>query len=243
MAGRANPLVFPAAARHTATVIFAHGLGDSGHGWAMAVENWRRRQRLDEVKFILPHAPSIPITVNFGHRMPGWYDIAALGQDRAAMLANEDQAGILRSTEYFHQLIKAEIDAGIPADRIVLGGFSQGGAMSLFAGLTAKVRLAGIVALSSYLVLSLKFPDLVPKPELNKETPVLMCHGDSDLVVDVQLGKDSFDTLKRLGYNAELKIYPDLGHSATPEELNDIEEFLLKRIPALDKQDAGKSEL
>lgn len=77
MTARAAPLVFPATARHTATVIFAHGLGDSGHGWASAVENWRRRQRLDEVKFVLPHAPNIPITINMGMRMPGWYDIVS----------------------------------------------------------------------------------------------------------------------------------------------------------------------
>lgn len=74
---RAPPLLFPATARHTATVIFVHGLGDTGHGWGSAVENWRRRQRLDEVKFILPHAPSIPITCNMGMRMPGWYDIVS----------------------------------------------------------------------------------------------------------------------------------------------------------------------
>lgn len=74
---RAPPLLFPATAKHTATVIFVHGLGDTGHGWASTVENWRRRQRLDEVKFILPHAPSIPITCNMGMRMPGWYDIVS----------------------------------------------------------------------------------------------------------------------------------------------------------------------
>lgn len=75
---RAPPLLFPATARHTATVIFIHGLGDTGHGWASAVENWRRRQRLDEVKFILPHAPSIPITANWSTKMPGWYDIVSV---------------------------------------------------------------------------------------------------------------------------------------------------------------------
>jgi lysophospholipase I len=78
------PLVFPATAAHTATVIFLHGLGDTGHGWEFAVENWRRRQRLDEVKFILPHAPRIPITVNRGMRMPGWYDIVSFAP-RATM--------------------------------------------------------------------------------------------------------------------------------------------------------------
>jgi lysophospholipase I len=121
---------------------------------------------------------------------------------------NEDEAGILRSQAYFHDFIQKEIDSGIPADRIVLGGFSQGGAMSLFAGLTAKVKLAGIVALSSYLLLSLKFAELVPKPEFNKETPILMAHGDADRVVNTALGRKSFDVLKGMGYNVSMKIYP-----------------------------------
>lgn len=112
------------------------------------------------------------------------------------------------SQAYFHELIQKEIDDGIPADRIVLGGFSQGGAMSMFAGLTSKVRLGGIVALSSYLLLSLKFADLVPKPEFNKETPIFMAHGDSDQVVNFELGKKSYDLLKDMGYKPTLKIYP-----------------------------------
>jgi predicted esterase len=111
------------------------------------------------------------------------------------------------SQAYFHELIQKEIDAGIPADRIVLGGFSQGGAMSLFAGLTSRVKLAGIVALSSYLLLSLKFAELVPTPEFNKETPIFMAHGDSDQVVNTELGKKSHELLKGMGYKATLKIY------------------------------------
>jgi lysophospholipase I len=104
-------------------------------------------------------------------------------------------------------MIQKEIDAGIPADRIVIGGFSQGGAMSLFSGLTAKAKLGGIVALSSYLLLSLKFADLVTKPEFNKETPIFMAHGDSDQVVNTELGKKSYELLKGMGYNATMKIY------------------------------------
>ncbi len=223
---RAQPLLFPATARHTATVIFVHGLGDTGHGWASAVENWRRRERLNEVKFILPHAPKIPITCNGGGKMSGWYDIVSLelpipcaggrltataqhtiDGNAESLRKNEDEAGILLSQAYFHDLIQKEIDSGIPSDRIVVGGFSQGGAMSLFAGLTAKVKLAGIVALSSYLLLSLKFADLLPKPEFNKATPILMAHGDRDRVVNTELGKRSFDLLNEMGYNATLKIY------------------------------------
>ncbi|KAK4043790.1 Phospholipase/carboxylesterase/thioesterase [Parachaetomium inaequale] len=239
---RAPPLLFPATARHTATVIFVHGLGDTGHGWAGAVENWRRRQRLDEVKFILPHAPAIPITCNWGMKMPGWYDIHTIDGNAESLRRNEDEAGIVLSQAYFHELIQKEMDAGIPADRIVLGGFSQGGAMSLFAGLTSRVKLAGIVALSSYLLLSLKFAELVPTPEFNKETPIFMAHGDSDQVVNTELGKKSHELLKGMGYKATLKIYEDMGHSACLEELDDVEAFLRERLPALGNGE-GKSEL
>jgi predicted esterase len=121
---------------------------------------------------------------------------------------SEDEAGILLSQRYFHSLIQSEIDSGIPSDRIVLGGFSQGGAMSMFAGLTAKVKLAGIVALSSYLLLSLKFAELVPKPPVNKETPIFMAHGNMDMVVHSAIGMKSFELLKELGYNATMKVYP-----------------------------------
>ncbi|KAL2149958.1 hypothetical protein VTH82DRAFT_7634 [Thermothelomyces myriococcoides] len=239
---RAPPLLFPATARHTATVIFVHGLGDTGHGWASAVENWRRRQRLDEVKFILPHAPAIPITCNWGMRMPGWYDIRVLDGNVESLRRNEDEAGILQSQAYFHELIQKEIDAGIPPERIVLGGFSQGGAISIFSGLTAKVKLAGIVALSSYLLLSLKFHDLVPKPEFNKDTPIFMAHGDSDKVVNTELGKLSYEALKGMGYNVTMKIYKDMGHTACLEEIDEVEAFLRERLPPLGDNNS-KSEL
>jgi len=239
---RAPPLLFPATARHTATVIFVHGLGDTGHGWASAVENWRRRQRLDEVKFILPHAPKIPITCNWGMRMPGWFDIHTIDGNAESLRRNEDEAGIVVSQAYLHELIQKEIEAGIPADRIVLGGFSQGGAMSIFAGLTSKVKLAGIVALSSWLLLSLRFLELVPTPQFNKETPIFMGHGDSDQVVNTDLGKKSYDLLKDMGYNATMKLYDDMGHSACLEELDDVEAFLTERLPALGDNE-GKSEL
>jgi len=128
--------------------------------------------------------------------------------DAESLRKDEDEPGILQSQAYFHELIQKEIDSGIPADRIVIGGFSQGGAMSIFSGLTAKVKLAGIVALSSYLLLSLKFSDLVPKPEFNKETPIFMAHGDKDRIVNFELGKKSYDLLKGMGYNATFKVYP-----------------------------------
>ncbi|KAK7433200.1 hypothetical protein QQZ08_000135 [Neonectria magnoliae] len=227
---RMAPLIFPAASRHTATVIFLHGLGDTGNGWASAVENWRRRQRLDEVKFILPHAPRIPISVNMGMQMPGWFDVVALGGDVNTLVRNEDTEGIKLSQKYFHDLIQEEITSGIPADRIVLGGFSQGGAMALLSGLTFTAKLAGIVGLSSWLLLSQAFHNMISPQDANRQTPVLMYHGDQDPVVHTNRGKLSADKLKELGYNVTWKTYP-MGHSACLEELDDVEVFLRERLP------------
>ena len=131
----------------------------------------------------------------------------AIDGDGESLRKNEDEVGIKASQGYFHSMIQQEIDSGIPADRIVLGGFSQGGAMSIFSGLTAPFQLAGIVGLSSYLLLSLKFKDLVPKEAYNKNTPVFMGHGDRDPVVQTNLGKQSYELLKGMGYNVTWKTY------------------------------------
>ncbi|KAH7161305.1 Phospholipase/carboxylesterase/thioesterase [Dactylonectria macrodidyma] len=228
---RAAPLVFPAAAQHTATVIFVHGLGDTGHGWVSAVENWRRRQRLEEVKFILPHAPKIPITVNGGMQMPGWFDVVALGGDVNTLIRNEDTEGIKISQKYFHGLIQDEINSGIPSDRIVLGGFSQGGAMSIISGLTFSAKLAGIVGLSAWLLMSQQFPDMITPGDPNHQTPIIMHHGDQDPIVPTARGKLSADRLKELGYDVSWTTHPGMGHSACLEELDSVEAFLRERLP------------
>ncbi|KAH7238655.1 Phospholipase/carboxylesterase/thioesterase [Fusarium tricinctum] len=227
MSGRIAPLVFPAASRHTATVIFVHGLGDTGNGWASAVENWRRREKLSEVKFILPHAPEIPISVNMGMRMPGWFDIVNVD----SIIRNEDAEGIKRSQKYFHDMIQEEVNAGIAPERIVLGGFSQGGAMSLLAGLTCTNKLGGIIGLSSWLVLSKTFADMVKPTDANRQTPVMMFHGEADPIVPCQRGKLSADLLKGLGYDVKWKTYPGMQHSACIEELDEVEAFLQKQLP------------
>ena len=121
---------------------------------------------------------------------------------------DQDERGILLSRDYFHGLIQAEIDAGIPANRIVLGGFSQGGAISLFSGLTAKTKLAGIIGLSSYLPLDSKFSEFVKENDHNHQTPILMCHGEEDQVVPTSFGKMSYENLKKLGFDVTMKLYP-----------------------------------
>ncbi|KAB2572834.1 Phospholipase/carboxylesterase [Lasiodiplodia theobromae] len=233
------PLVVPALKRHTATVIVAHGLGDSGAGWMFLAENWRRRNKFEEVSFIFPSAPSIPITINMGMRMPGWYDILSLSDINQR---SEDEAGIKRSMEYFHGLIKQEMDKGIPSNRIVIGGFSQGGAMSLLSGLTSPNKLGGIFGLSCYLLLQNKIRDMVPEENPNKDTPIFMAHGDIDPVVRYDWGQRTASKLKEWGWKVDFKTYQGLPHSADPEEIEDLDAYLRERIPPLgDKEETSGS--
>ncbi|KAJ2896501.1 hypothetical protein GGI21_005041, partial [Coemansia aciculifera] len=208
---------------HTASVIFIHGLGDSGHGWAPVAQQLARTQ--PHVKFILPHAPEQPVTLNGGFRMPSWYDIKSL--DRIA--SNEDEAGMNTSMMKINELIKAEIDAGIPANRIVLGGFSQGGAMTLYVGLQSEYRFAGLAVLSGYLPVR----DRIMKraTDASKSVPVFEAHGTADEVVLYQYGEMTSNVLKESGYNVEFRSYERMGHSTCEDELLHLQMFLKKRIP------------
>ncbi|MCJ1228810.1 hypothetical protein MMC12_005473 [Toensbergia leucococca] len=226
MAGPAA-LVVPALAKHTATVIFAHGLGDSGAGWLGLAENWRRRGKFEEVKFVFPNAPNIPITVNFGMKMPGWYDITTFTDLAQA----HDEPGILRSRDYLNSLIKAEMEKGIASSRIVIGGFSQGGAISLFTGVTCPDKLAGFFGLSSYMLMHWKIKDMIPVENPNKETPIFMGHGDKDPLVKYDWGQKTATALESFGYKVEFKTYKDLVHSADPKEIDDLEVYLTARLP------------
>ncbi|KAI4176884.1 MAG: hypothetical protein LQ343_000741 [Gyalolechia ehrenbergii] len=199
-------------------------------------ENYRRRGKFEEVAFIFPNAPNIPITVNFGMQMPGWYDIIAFND----LAQQQDQPGILKSRDYFHSLIKAEIDKGIPSSRIILGipslsrGFSQGGSISIFAGLTSPHPLAGIFGLSSYLLLGDSLATyLTPQIKAaNSSTPIFMGHGDSDQLVKVEWGQQTANRLKALGWRVDFNIYKGLQHNADPKEMDDLETWLRERLPA-----------
>ena len=188
---------------HTSTVIFLHGLGDSGHGWSQIGQ--MASSLLPNVKFIFPHAPVLPITLNNGYQMPAWYDIVSLHN----INAKQDEKGMTESCSKIDELIQFEINIGIPSDKIVVGGFSQGAAMSLLYGLTCNHKLGGIVALSGYLPLSAKIEEL--KTAFNNETRFFMGHGTLDDVVKFQYGKSSADKLKNLGYSVDFRSYNDLG--------------------------------
>lgn len=203
----------------------------SGAGWTFLAENWRLRSKFPETKFLFPSAPSIPITLNAGFRMPGWYDIADLGGDPTSR--SDDEPGILRSQAVFHALIADEIAAGIPSSRIVLGGFSQGGAMSLLAGLTAPTPLAGVFGLSCYLLLPAKLRDMIPAGSPNRQTEIFLGHGDADPVVRYAWGRMTAERLREWGWKVEFKTYRGLGHSAAPEEIEDLEGYLGRKIPDL----------
>lgn len=139
-----------------------------------------------------------------GMRMPGWYDIKSLSSlaDR-----DEDEAGIVKSQEYFHSLIDEEVANGIPANRVVIGGFSQGGAMSLLSGTTYKNQLGGIFGLSCYLLLQKKIKDMIPTSNPNQNTPIFMGHGDADQVVAHRFGKMSADELVKHGFKVDFRTY------------------------------------
>jgi predicted esterase len=137
----------------------------------------------------------------------------------------------LRTREYLYGLIDEEIKAGTPSERIILGGFSQGAAMSLFAGTTYKHKLGGIIGLSGFLPCNDKIEGLIPEGNANKDTPILMCHGDQDPVVLPTWGRMSAEFLKKGGWKVDYKEYRGLVHSASPQEIDDVATFLQGRIP------------
>lgn len=224
----ASPIEVPATKTHTATVIVAHGLGDTGSGWKFLAQQWRLQKKFDYVKFIFPTAPRRSITLNMGMEMNGWYDIKSLGED----IREHDKTNVLASREIFRDLIAKEIESGIPADRIVLGGFSQGGAMALFSALTYPKKLAGVFGLSCYLLLPQEFAKLTQEVgDANKDTKVFMAHGDADMIVQYKFGQMSAEGLRDLGYEVEFKTYPGMPHSADEEEIAEVAKYLDSVIP------------
>ncbi len=200
-----------------AAVIWLHGLGADGNDFAALVPELDLRN-CPAIRFVFPHAPDLPVTINGGYVMPAWYDI--LGAD---LVQRQDAAGIHRSGAAITALIENEIARGIAANRIVLAGFSQGCAMALHTGLRYPQRLAGIVALSGYLPLSDSLA--LERSFANTNTPILMCHGSMDPVVAPQRGAASRDQLSALGYAVQWHSYP-MEHSVHPQEIADISAFL-----------------
>jgi phospholipase/carboxylesterase len=201
-------------------IIWMHGLGADGNDFAPVVPQFNMPEL--PIKFVFPHAPKIPVTINGGMVMRAWYDILTLDINSRA-----DVAGVMASEKLIHELIQEQIDAGFNYSQIVLAGFSQGGAMSLHVSTRLKHKIAGIIALSSYLPL----PQLlIDKPNAsNKDTPIFMGHGTQDPVVPYTLGEASRDALLKAGYRIDWHNYP-LQHGVSMDELQDIKQWLQKNI-------------
>ncbi|XP_077365503.1 acyl-protein thioesterase 1 [Festucalex cinctus] len=223
------PAIVPAARKATAAVIFLHGLGDTGHGWAEAFGGIKS----SHVKYICPHAPTMPVTLNMRMSMPSWFDIYGLSPE-----AEEDEAGIKRASDNLKAMIDQEVKNGIPYHRIIVGGFSQGGALSLYTALTSHQKLAGVIALSCWLPLRNAFAQASAAgagAAANKHVTVLQCHGEADPLVPFSFGRRTADKLRSLlgPDSVTFKAYPGLPHSACPEEMVDIKRFIEKQLPAL----------
>jgi phospholipase/carboxylesterase len=206
----------------TGSVIWLHGLGADGHDFEPIVpELVAGGERA--LRFIFPHAPIRPVTINGGFAMRAWYDIIAL--DR---LAAEDETGMRASTASISELIKRENQRGIDSARVVLAGFSQGGAIALATGLRYAQKVAGVMALSCYLPLASSFA--AERTPINQDTSIFLAHGTQDPVVDVRFGLETRRILDEAGYAVEWHAYP-MPHSVCPQEVLDIAAWLRRVLP------------
>jgi phospholipase/carboxylesterase len=207
-------IVVNATKEHRASVIWMHGLGADGHDFQPVVH----ALNLPHVRFILPHAPHRPVTLNNGYEMRAWYDIIGLGGN-----SPQDEAGIKAMQLQINALIEHEISLGIPANKIMLAGFSQGGAMALHTALRYPKALAGILALSTYLPLKPLLSQ--EKNNANHNIPIFMAHGQFDSIISLETAKASAQALKENGYTINWHEYP-MAHSVSDQEIRDIGQFL-----------------
>ncbi|MCB9523067.1 MAG: alpha/beta fold hydrolase [Myxococcales bacterium] len=204
----------------TASVIWLHGLGADGHDFEPIVP---ALSLAGPTRFVFPHAPVRPVTINGGMRMRAWYDIKEMSLDRRV-----DFEGIAASAVEVEALLAREKARGVPAERIVLAGFSQGGAVALHAGLRHAEALAGLLILSSYL----PFADRVTEHHAaNGQTPVFFGHGTFDMVVPAAFGRKAAETLEALGQPVSFATWP-MAHAVHPDEVRAISGWLVDRLPA-----------
>ena len=203
-----------------ASVIVLHGLGADGNDFVPVA------QELDlagvgGARFVFPHAPVMPVTINGGYRMRAWFDILGTGDIRT----REDEEGLRKSLVLVEELIAREKERGMPANRIVLAGFSQGCAMALLTGLRHKERIAGIIGMSGYLPLAQALEG--ERSDANRLTPIFLAHGTMDPVIPFMIGEASRDALQALGYDVEWHAYP-MPHSVCMEEIQAMNAWLVK---------------
>jgi phospholipase/carboxylesterase len=206
--------------RPVASVIILHGLGADGNDFVPVASELDLRS-LGPVRFVFPHAPTRPVTLNAGYVMRAWYDIFGLD----AQQRREDEAGLRESQALVEGLIAKEKARGVPARKIVLAGFSQGCAMTLMTGLRHDERLAGLVGLSGYLPLAAKAE--AERHAANRDVPIFLAHGSADPVIPIARARDSRDALVAMGHEVEWHEYP-MPHSVCGEEIADLQGWLLR---------------
>lgn len=202
-------------------VIWLHGLGASGDDFVPIVEQLSIPSSI-RARFIFPHAPIQPVSLNNGFRMPAWYDLHGLNLD-----SKEDELGLEKIHLEINKLVDSQIKHGISADKIVLAGFSQGGALALYAGLQHTPPLAGLVALSCYLPLRQQLSHYTKSTE--SSLPIFMAHGSMDDVVPLQFAQIAQQLLEQQGFTIDWHEYP-CSHTVCAEEIADIREWLLERF-------------
>lgn len=213
-------------------VIWLHGLGASGDDFVPVVDELKKSAPFG-IRFIFPNAPMIPVTVNGGYVMPAWYDILSM----SGLSREVDHQGIMQSIALVQQLVSQQVEQGIATDHIFLAGFSQGGAIAYTTALTLDQRLAGIVALSTY----------IPEPawlkinysSVQQGLPVLAMHGTQDPVVSVQLGQQAYLLAQQLGSNAVWYDYP-MQHQVCWEQIQQIDSWLSTQLIMISKQEANR---
>ena len=201
------------------SVIWMHGLGASGHDFVPIVPELKLPASCD-VRFIFPHAPERPVTVNGGYIMPSWYDIFSMELEREI-----DEEQILASAAAVHRFIDAEIERGVASENIVLAGFSQGGAVAYQAALTYPKPLGGLMAMSTYFAT----PELCKQTEVNAQLPILIQHGTADSVVPESLGRQAQGRLEAGGWSLEYRTYP-MDHEVCMPQIMDISRWLQQRM-------------
>lgn len=211
-------------------VIWMHGLGADGSDFEPIVPHLGLSPTLG-VRFKFPHAPVQPVTINGGVRMRAWYDIRT-----PDFTTREDAQGLAASAAALGRWIEAFAEEGIPSERIVVAGFSQGGAIALHGGLAHPQPLAGILALSTYLPLAETFERHAHAA--NRQTPIFMAHGSGDPVIPIGLAEASRSRLKQMGYAVDFHTYP-MAHSVAPEEIRDIGLFLNRQLAPANSREAG----
>lgn len=216
-----------ASATAKSAIIFIHGLGDSGEGWSwfpQVIQQTGLVKSYPEINFVFPDAPSIPITVNGGMRMPAWFDVYEFGN----LKAKQDTEGFLKSCNVVKELIQEQIDKhNVPAERIIIGGFSQGAAITMATLSLLDFKIGGLVALSGFCPILKAITEKHNKEGVNFDTPVFQGHGTVDPIINFGYGKETSDFFKSLGFSKwNFNEYSGVAHSTSNEELVDVIKFI-----------------